>query len=268
MLGTRVLSAVMLVLIIGSSLFFGGPLWWALLLFISIIGYIEYLKAIRRIPENGRLSPAAPDYAGFFCMTAYYLILLLKPEIQYLYYTVMGAVILFMVVFVFCFEKYEATEVMAVFFGFLYIPVMISFMYLIRIRDRGLTEVLLVFISSWICDTFAYFTGVAIGRHKLAPVLSPKKSIEGAVGGTIAAALVGMLLGFLIHENIMIYGVITGVGAVISQFGDLFASGIKRNFGLKDYGTLIPGHGGILDRFDSLIIVSPVIYFLCSKLLN
>ena len=95
-----------------------------------------------------------------------------------------------------------------------------------------------------------------------------KKSIEGAVGGTIAAALVGMLLGFLIHENIMIYGVITGVGAVISQFGDLFASGIKRNFGLKDYGTLIPGHGGILDRFDSLIIVSPVIYFLCSKLLS
>ncbi len=264
MLGTRILSAVMLVLIIGSSLFFGGPLWWALLLFISIVGYYEYMRAIRKIPEGGSFSLTAPDIAGYFCTAAYYLILLFRPEGKSLFYALVGSVILFMVVFVFLFSKHEATEIMAVFFGFLYIPVMISFMYLIRMRDRGVVEVLLVFISAWICDTFAYFTGVAIGRHKLAPVLSPKKSIEGAVGGTVAAVLAGMLLGSVIHENIPEYGIITGAGAVISQFGDLFASGIKRNFGLKDYGTLIPGHGGIMDRFDSLIIVSPVIYFLCS----
>ena len=106
------------------------------------------------------------------------------------------------------------------------------------------------------------------GKHKLAPVLSPKKSIEGAVGGVVGAALLGAIYGaavnsYMVMNNAsLLFAIICAVGAVISQFGDLIASGIKRQHGIKDYGKLIPGHGGILDRFDSVIFTAPLIYAL------
>ena len=115
--------------------------------------------------------------------------------------------------------------------------------------------------------------GRLFGRHKMAPVLSPKKSIEGAVGGVIGAALFGGIYGACIRGKVsadinvvLVYIVVCAIGALISMVGDLAASAIKRNMEIKDYGHLIPGHGGILDRFDSVIITAPIIYFLCSVL--
>ena len=113
-----------------------------------------------------------------------------------------------------------------------------------------------------------------IGKHKMAPVLSPKKSVEGGVGGVIGAALLGAIYALVIsnwngtstHTPLM-YALICAVGALISMVGDLAASAIKRNKEIKDYGTLIPGHGGILDRFDSVIFTAPFIYFLSMILL-
>ena len=101
----------------------------------------------------------------------------------------------------------------------------------------------------------------------MAPVLSPKKSIEGAIGGITGAALLGMIYGAIIGAPLQIYAFICAVGALISMIGDLAASAIKRNQEIKDYGTLIPGHGGILDRFDSVIFTAPVIYYLSVLLL-
>lgn len=116
---------------------------------------------------------------------------------------------------------------------------------------------------------------MAIGKHKLAPVLSPKKSIEGAVGGVVGAGLVGALFGWLVLERVFadqnitwIAAVICAAGAVISQVGDLAASGIKRNHNIKDYGKLIPGHGGIMDRFDSVLFTAPIIYYLAILLIR
>ena len=131
-------------------------------------------------------------------------------------------------------------------------------------ESQGLKLVWLIFIASWVCDTTAYLTGMAIGRHKLTPELSPKKSIEGAIGGVIGSGLVGFLYGLMMSPDAgaLIYALISAMGAVISQFGDLTASAIKRNHDIKDYGTLIPGHGGILDRFDSVIITAPIVYIL------
>lgn len=126
----------------------------------------------------------------------------------------------------------------------------------------------LIFLCSWGCDTFAYCVGMLFGKHKLAPVLSPKKSIEGAIGGVVGAALLGALYGAVVNQytvldNTTLYFAIIGaVGAAISQFGDLVASGNKRQHNIKDYGKLIPGHGGILDRFDSVIFTAPLIYAL------
>lgn len=133
----------------------------------------------------------------------------------------------------------------------------------------------LIFISSWICDTCAYLAGMAFGKHKLAPVLSPKKSVEGAIGGVVGSAAVGALFGWLFLDKLFVgqnmvwvIALICGVGAVISQVGDLAASGIKRNHEIKDYGKLIPGHGGIMDRFDSVLFTAPIIYYLAILLIQ
>jgi len=157
---------------------------------------------------------------------------------------------------------------MAAFFGIVYVGVMLSYIYQTRMLPGGQFHVWLIFLCSWGCDTCAYCVGVLIGKHKMAPVLSPKKSIEGAVGGVAGAVLLGVIYAFFTKGGMVEYGIICGVGALISMVGDLAASAIKRNQGIKDYGKLIPGHGGILDRFDSVIFTAPVIYYLSLFLIS
>ncbi len=126
----------------------------------------------------------------------------------------------------------------------------------------------LIFLSSWGCDTCAYCVGMLFGKHKMAPVLSPKKSVEGGVGGVVGAFLLGLIYSICANHfvgaevSVFFCALICGIGGAISQIGDLSASAIKRNYEIKDYGTLIPGHGGILDRFDSVIFTAPIIYYL------
>ena len=133
------------------------------------------------------------------------------------------------------------------------------------IPEKGVYLVFLIFLCSWGCDTCAYCVGKLIGKHKMSPVLSPKKSVEGAIGGVVGTGLLTGIYAFVIFKS---YTVVIGlviismVAAVVSMFGDLTASAIKRFYDIKDYGKLIPGHGGILDRFDSVIIVAPIIYYL------
>ena len=163
---------------------------------------------------------------------------------------------------------------MAAVFSFVYAPVMLSFLYQTRALENGNYIVWMILISSWGCDTCAYCVGMLIGKHKFAPKLSPKKSIEGAIGGVVGAAALGALYGYFIVEKALpeqnialVFAVIGALGAVISQVGDLAASGIKRDNEIKDYGKLIPGHGGIMDRFDSVIFTAPIIYLLALVML-
>ena len=178
------------------------------------------------------------------------------------------SMILILFVYVFGYPKYHAEQVMAAFFGVVYVAVMLSFIYLTRSLPDGKFLVWLIFLCSWGCDTCAYCVGMLIGKHKMAPVLSPKKSIEGAVGGVAGAALLGAIYAAATQGKMAEYALICAVGALISMVGDLAASAIKRNQNIKDYGKLIPGHGGILDRFDSVIITAPVIYYLAKTILG
>ena len=178
------------------------------------------------------------------------------------------SMILILFVYVFGYPKYRAEQVMAAFFGVIYVAVMLSFIYLTRSLPDGKFLVWLIFLCSWGCDTCAYCVGMLIGKHKMAPVLSPKKSIEGAVGGVVGAALLGVIYAAATQGKMAEYALICAVGALISMVGDLAASAIKRNQNIKDYGKLIPGHGGILDRFDSVIITAPVIYYLAKTILG
>ena len=151
---------------------------------------------------------------------------------------------------------------------------LLSYIYKVRTYHDGIYTVWLIFAASWVNDTFAYFTGVFFGRHKMAPKLSPKKSVEGGIGGVVASAVIGGIYGFLVSPHmsgVIAYPVVTFaaasfIGAFFAIVGDLAASAIKRNHDVKDYGTLIPGHGGILDRFDSVIFTAPD--FNCQKILS
>ena len=143
-------------------------------------------------------------------------------------------------------------------------------------HHEGVYFVGLGFACSWFTDTFAYLVGRKFGKHKMAPVISPKKSIEGAVGGVVLTAVMNVLILYLftigcknlydytfLGEGAMKYLYIVPIsmiGSFISMMGDLAASVIKRNFGIKDYSQLLPGHGGIMDRFDSCIFVLPTIF--------
>ncbi|MBN2260940.1 MAG: phosphatidate cytidylyltransferase [Clostridiales bacterium] len=122
----------------------------------------------------------------------------------------------------------------------------------------------LVFIIAWGSDTFAYFTGRLIGKHKLAPTISPKKTIEGSVGGIIGATLSSMIFYYYFDlrelSSLTVFAGFIIITTVISQLGDLVASKIKRIFNIKDFGKIMPGHGGILDRFDSVLIIIPLVY--------
>lgn len=151
-----------------------------------------------------------------------------------------------------------------------------GFISIIQLRSMKHGEIiyLLVFIAPWVTDTFAYFCGRLFGRHKLIPSVSPKKTIEGSVGG-IVFCIIGciayrLILGAIYEElpPVWIFGALGFVVSIVSQIGDLMFSLIKRRYGIKDYGVIFPGHGGVLDRFDSVIATAPLILIVCEALIK
>ena len=267
----RTISAVVIVLVALAAILPGGIILAAVLYVVSIIGYLELTKAcgVRKGEKRNGL-----EITGIAAITCYYPVIYLVEDTSYAVMVIVLSMMAMMSVYVFAYPRFHADQVMAAYFSLIYAPVMLSFVFLTRQLDNGIYLVWMIFISSWISDTFAYLTGVMFGRHKLAPVLSPKKSVEGAVGGIAGAALTGALFGVLfrsafeIEQIVLILTVVGGAGSVISQVGDLAASAIKRKHEIKDYGKLIPGHGGIMDRFDSVIFTAPITYFLIILLMG
>ena len=288
MFTTRLISGIVLVIIALVTIIAGGPLLLMTLLFVSLVGMHELYGAMGIVRPNSAQIQAesreykardknrgkAPEEAmnslaamGFAGAIAYYGLLFFMPEQYYLVGIVM-TLILILAAYVFAYPKYHAEQVIATFFGMVYVAVMLGFIYVIRSAESGKILVWLVFLSSWGSDTCAYCVGVLLGRHKMAPILSPKKSVEGAIGGVVGAGLLGLLYAFIFHQPMPAYAIICAAGALISMVGDLAASAIKRDKGIKDYGKLIPGHGGVLDRFDSVIFTAPIIYFLSLVLIS
>ncbi len=166
--------------------------------------------------------------------------------------------------------KLSVLDSSLVFLTTLYITIGFTSIVLLRDLPHGNLMILLVFIGAWVTDGAAYFVGRAFGKHKLIPDVSPKKTIEGAVGGSVFCALAfvvfGLAAGKLTASTAnVIETIIAGlIVSVISQFGDLIASLIKRHYGIKDYGKLFPGHGGVMDRFDSIIAIAPFLLMICA----
>lgn len=261
---TRLISGAILLAVMIGAVCMSGPLLFLFLLAISLIGMFELYRATGIRGDSDNLLTVF-SYAGAI---GFYVLVWLGARDYYLG-GVLAAMIALLFVYVFFFPKYHADQVMTAFFGIVYVAVSLSFIYQTRNLTDGQFSVWLIFICSWGCDTMAYVTGMLFGKHKMAPVLSPKKTWEGAAGGILGAALIGAIYAAIIGQflqsggnQILIYALISAVGALVSMIGDLAASAIKRNHNIKDYGNLIPGHGGILDRFDSVIITAPIIYML------
>ncbi|MEE1315244.1 MAG: phosphatidate cytidylyltransferase [Faecalimonas sp.] len=266
MFKTRLLSGILLVLIALVTMIVGGDVLFFTILAISLIGMTEIYKILS-------VEKKTLGIAGYLAAIAYFALLRFGMG-EWIVCLLVGFLILLLAIYVFAYPKYRSEQVMLTFFGLFYVAFMLSYVYQIRLLEQGAFLVWLIFLCSWGCDTSAYCVGMLIGKHKLAPVLSPKKSIEGAVGGVVGAALLGVLYALALNRfasdvnaNVLYYALICAAGAVISQVGDLAASAIKRNHDIKDYGKLIPGHGGILDRFDSVIITAPIIYYMVTILM-
>lgn len=276
---TRLISGIVLVAIALLAFISGGEILLGISVFISIAGYLELCRAVGVKEKDKKIN--ALEIVGIIGILAYYAVLYFFPAVEegdaamsmgnvlYAVIPVIGVFMLSMLLYVVCFPKYRSEQIMANVFNFLYAPVMLSFIYLTREQEAGKYIVWLILISSWGCDTCAYVVGMLIGKKKIFPVLSPKKSLEGCIGGVVGAGLIAALYAIFVVENVfpdkrvtIVITVICMVGAVMSQVGDLAASAIKRNHEIKDYGKLIPGHGGIMDRFDSVIVTAPMIYFL------
>lgn len=263
MFKTRLISGIVLVIIALATIISGSWILFFTLLAVSLIGMRELYKVMKVSDEHVTVL----ELVGYLGAVLYYIAM--KADFgNYGTMAIIISMILILFVYVFGYPKYHAEQVMAAFFGVVYVAVMLSFIYLTRSLPDGKFLVWLIFLCSWGCDTCAYCVGMLIGKHKMAPVLSPKKSIEGAVGGVTGAALLGVIYAAATQGKMAEYALICAVGALISMVGDLAASAIKRNQNIKDYGKLIPGHGGILDRFDSVIITAPVIYYLAKMILG
>ncbi len=263
MFGVRLRSGIILVILAIVLIMSGGPILCGGLLIISLIGMSELYKIFK-------IKTQSLGIAGYIMAVLSYIYMYFRPDNSLgIVMIIMASMIVILAVYVFTFPSYKTEQVLAAFFGVIYVALMLSYIYRMRTLDNGIL-VWLVFLSSWGCDTCAYCAGITFGRngkHKMAPILSPKKSVEGGIGGVVGAILLGAIFGALLVDPAILpdpafsCAVVCGIGGLISMVGDLAASAIKRNYGVKDYGTLIPGHGGILDRFDSVIFTAPIIYY-------
>jgi len=256
---TRILSAV-IALPVFILVFFIAPMWVVPLALgvISAMGTFELLSSTHFMPNRKILALACA--LSFFVTPWIYFLSSQSVTIGIFLFVC----VLFLTAIVdsknMTFEKISGA-----FFAAFVIPYFFSSIMRLYMMTNGRYFLILPFVAAWMTDTFAFFFGYFFGKHKLAPVISPKKTVEGALGGILGSILMMLLYAFIIekvftpHPDYFLFGVIGLFGSLAAQLGDLSMSVIKRNYGIKDYGTIMPGHGGVLDRFDSVLFAAPLI---------
>ena len=269
---TRVLTGTLILAVILPILFFSEYVIYPIALgFFCLAALFEVFGVIG---VKKQLAIVIPAYVLAFCLPFFVFFAPDANRVAYLYF-LFGALLIFMM-YLFCvmvFKKGELSysKIAEVFMLVAYVTTSFTSLCLIRYLGNGKFILFLVFIASWVTDTFAYLTGTLIGKHKLIPEVSPKKTVEGAIGGTLSAVVFFPLFGFIaglvsggeVKANYLVLVIYAVILAVVAQIGDLLASLIKREYKIKDYGSLLPGHGGIMDRFDSVMSVSVLTMLLC-----
>jgi phosphatidate cytidylyltransferase len=197
-------------------------------------------------------------YLGTVCL---YAGLFLDLSTEFVFFIIYILVFLLLIQNIFA-KTNRLVDVGLTVLAFVYIAISLYHIVLFA-RSPHASLIWLIFIVAWMTDTSAYFAGMLFGKTKLIPAVSPKKTVEGAVGGVIGATILGMIYIYWVMGGISSLWLIPilMVGSALSQLGDLVASKIKRGLQIKDFGNIMPGHGGVLDRFDSILIVAPYVYY-------
>lgn len=254
----RYIGAIFLIPLV-VFLFLGGEYLKYASMVIALLGTYEYYK----VTKIKGFHPV--EILGYLIAIIYYFCLGLTFN-----FNILSAIIVLVTIIMLSIPvintKYTYVDCAVTLLGFIYITVFSGFIYLISIKKYGNMLVWLVFISSWATDITAYYIGKNFGKKKLCPKISPKKTVAGSVGGFLGSVIFCSIIGYVfiiskIPIKFIHYIFIGAMCGITCQFGDLVASSIKRYSGVKDFSHLIPGHGGILDRFDSILFSSVTIYF-------
>lgn len=263
----RYIGALVLVPLL-IFIFLGGYFLKFTVTCLALAGLYEFYKA----SKSGGHKPF--EYIGYGLGLIYYIYLIVSGgniNLTWVVNVIILSVFIMMIIPIFKIDR-SFVDVGLTVLPLIYVIVFFSFMILISEKQQGRFFIWLIFISSWGCDTLAYYSGRYLGKggkHKLLPKVSPKKTVEGAIGG-LAGSIIGctvygwVMSQFGVTMGIYHYAIIGLLGGIFGQCGDLVASSVKRHVGIKDYSNLIPGHGGILDRFDSILLVSVVVYYYIS----
>ncbi|WP_128894207.1 phosphatidate cytidylyltransferase [Longirhabdus pacifica] len=260
-MGQRVWTGILAAIVFLSLLFFGGTSYTILLLCLSLIGYFEYVRLVGLSSRNQYAS-----WIGYVGML-YFVIPWKEWEISMIspLYFIWIMMFLFMFVTVISKNKLHIEKVAYLFLGIIYIGVGFQSMLSVRlVSEEGILWSFLIFSSIWMNDIGAYFAGSYLGKRLLWPTISPKKTVEGALGGLLLSIVTSIVFYVIFPDTIDFVSALTVgiIAGIFGQAGDLIQSAYKRKFGVKDSGKILPGHGGILDRCDSWLIVFPVVYFL------
>ncbi|MBQ7376617.1 MAG: phosphatidate cytidylyltransferase [Clostridia bacterium] len=265
----RIITSIVAVCVLVPVLFLSHT--WVFPIAIAIVSVVCLFEMFKCMGLDKKLSVTIPAY----------LIALLLPTLQRLEIAgtkvIAAATVLCVVYLVYLFAlvvwshgKFTYNQMAASALTSFYIMLAMNMILFIRdFNEDGQFLYLLIFIGAWMTDIFAYFTGVFFGKHKLIEDVSPKKTIEGSIGGIVFCALSFVALGvvadiFFDRNANLVFLAISGVFiSMIAQVGDLIMSVIKRHYGIKDYGKIFPGHGGMLDRFDSILSVTLGVAAMC-----
>ena len=269
---TRVITAVCMLAVLAPVLIFSEYIIFSVTL--GILAAMAVFEVLRVVGLIKNLWVAIPT-VGFalmlpvFTHSRFFSVEESAGFIRLLFLSLVGLLFYLVFLSVFSKGKISSSQCGAVFMAVAYITVGFASLGLVRYGNLGVYTFVLIFMGAWVCDTFAYFCGMLFGKHKLIVELSPKKTVEGSIGGIAFTVLAFILYGvvceslFSLSANYLVLAISGLVLSVISQLGDLFASLIKREYGVKDYSRLLPGHGGIMDRFDSIIAVSGAFMVIC-----
>ena len=267
---TRIITAIILLAIAIPILCLSDYIVYPIA--VSIMAMIATFELMRISSFRKKIFIALPSYliAGALPIIAYFCG---NAAVEFLLssLTVLFAFLLYLIAYgVFKRGKVKLSDIATHFMFFSYIVIAFTSLSVLRYINNGVFYYMLILLASWMCDSCAYFVGRAIGKHKLIPEISPKKTVEGAVGGVFFATVSFMIYGIVLsyiegapNPNYVVLAILGFVLSIISQIGDLSLSLLKREKGIKDFGTIFPGHGGVLDRFDSVLPVAPVLLAVC-----
>ena len=260
---TRLISGIVLVIALIATFVFGDPYVTIVFGLLALIADFELMKVFG-------FEKKAIGVVTYLAVIGYYVLIALE-ELEFVMPLLVATLVALLVIYVLQYPKLRIDAIAQCFFAVVYGGMLLSYVIFTRVNlfDCEWLVWLIVF-GSWGADTCAYCVGKLIGKRHFSE-LSPKKTMEGCIGGVIGAGLLSFIYALFVPDSIsawfsispmIVFPIVVLISSVVSIFGDLAASAIKRNYEVKDYGNIIPGHGGILDRFDSVIFVAPFVYYL------